>query len=124
MSKGVLVLLVLLTAGCSSSQRLPGQTGVIVDTQGVDMSGYESDLQDCQAYANEVPVGEKVATGAVVGAAVGGVFGAVIGDSRTAERVAGAGAVSGGVKGAGKGLSERDQVIKRCMQGRGYRVLN
>lgn len=124
MTKILLVFVTFLLVACSSSQRLPGQTGVIVDTQGVDMSGYSSDLADCQAYADEVPVAEKAATGAAVGAVVGGVFGAVLGNSRTAERVAGAGAVSGVVKGTGKGLSERDQVVKRCLQGRGYRVLN
>ena len=120
----LLLLAILFLAACSSSQRLPGQTGVIVDTKGVDMSGYEEDLADCHAFADEVPVAEKAGAGAVVGAAVGGVFGAVVGDSRTAERGAGAGAVGGAVKGTASGLSERDRVVKRCLQGRGYKVLN
>lgn len=124
MYKLLLATIFFVVVGCSSNQRLPGQSGVIVDTQGVDMSGYRQDLADCSAYADEVPVAEKAATGAVVGAVVGGVFGAVVGDSRTAEKVAGVGAVGGAVEGTGKGLSERDRVIKRCLQGRGYRVLN
>ena len=124
MNKLIIGVVFLFMAACSSNQRLPGQTGVIIDTKGVDMAAYQGDLGDCQAYADEVPVGEKVATGAVAGAVVGGVVGAVVGDSRTAERIAGVGAVSGALKGGGKGLSERDRVIKRCLQGRGYRVLN
>ena len=124
MSRLFAITIVLLLTACSSNQRVPGQTGVIVDTKGVDMSGYEQDLSDCYAYADEVPVGEKVVAGTVVGAAVGGVVGAVVGDSRTAEKVAGVGAVKGALKGTGSGLSERDRVIKRCLQGRGYRVLN
>lgn len=123
-SKFSVVILVFFLSACSSNQRAPGQTGVIVDTKGIDMSSYEADLDDCYSYADQVPVGEKAATGAVIGAAVGGVIGAVVGDSRTAERAATVGAVSGGVKGTGRGLSERDLVVKRCMQGRGYRVLN
>lgn len=124
MKKLIILSALIALAACSSNQRYPGHSGVIVDTQGVDMSTYSSDLADCQAYADEVPVAEKAASGAVVGAVVGGAIGAVVGDSRTAERVAGAGAVSGGVKGAGRGLSEQDRVVKRCLQGRGYRVLN
>ncbi len=114
----------LLLSACAGNRNIPGDSGVIVDTQGVDMATYEQDLQECEAYADQVPVGERAATGAVVGAAVGGAIGAIFGDGRGAERVGGAGAVSGGVRGAQSGLSERDQVLKRCMQGRGYRVLN
>ena len=60
----------------------------------------------------------------MVGAVVGSVFGAVLGNSGTAKRGAGIGAVGGGASGAGEGLREREQVIKRCLIGRGYRVLN
>jgi len=115
---------ILFLVSCSSSQRLPGQTAVIVDTQGIDLNVYEADLEECYVFAEEVPVGEKAGVGAVIGAAVGGIFGAVVGNSRTVERAAGAGAVGGAVKGTASGLSERDRVVKRCLQGRGYQVLN
>lgn len=111
-------------SSCASYRGTPGDSGVIVDTQGVDMSTYNTDLAECEALAEQVPVSERTATGAVVGAVVGGAIGAVLGDSRSAQRAAGAGAVSGTVDGANSGLSEEDQVLKRCMQGRGYRVLN
>ncbi|HSG11988.1 MAG TPA: glycine zipper family protein [Gammaproteobacteria bacterium] len=110
-------LVTLLLAGCSSQR-------IIIDRQGVDMSMYDRDLAECRRYAQEVPVGEEVAKGAVGGAVIGGVLGAIVGDSRTASRVAGAGAVTGGVRGGGRADNEKDRVVKNCLRNRGYQVLN
>lgn len=118
-----LTLSTLSLFSCRSVEDLTGSTPII-DTQGVNMARYEADLTDCQDYADQVQVGRQTAVGAVTGAAVGGVFGAVIGNSDTAQRGAGVGAVGGGARGAGRGLQERERVIKRCLIGRGYRVLN
>ena len=109
--------------GCRSIEKVSG-SGPIIDTQGVNMASYEADLAACQNYADEVQVARKTTTGIIGGAAVGGVFGAVLGNSDTAQRGAGVGAVAGGVRGAGNGLQERARVIRRCLTGRGYRVLN
>lgn len=124
MKLAVCSFVAIALASCASYRGTPGDSGVIVDTRGVDMSTYQRDLNECEALAEEVPVVERAATGAAVGAVVGGAIGAVLGDGRGAERGAGAGAVSGTVDGANSGLSEADQVLKRCMQGRGYKVLN
>ncbi len=110
-------LVTLLLAGCSSQR-------IIIDRQGVDMSMYDRDLAECRRYAQEVPVGEEVAKGAVGGAVIGGVLGAIVGDSRTASRVAGAGAVTGGLRGGGRADNEKDRVVKNCLRNRGYQVLN
>ena len=119
----VAALAALSLFSCRSVEELTGNTP-IVDTQGVNMARYEADLADCLDYADQVQVGRQTAVGAVAGAAVGAVFGAVIGDSDTAQRGAGVGAVGGGARGAGRGLQERERVIRRCLIGRGYRVLN
>ena len=37
---------------------------------------------------------------------------------------AGVGAVTGGVRGAQEGVRESERVVKQCLRGRGYRVLN
>ena len=124
MSKWLLVLVVCLLAACSSNRGIPGSTGIIVDTKGVDLKTYDQDLADCREFADEVPVGGKVLTGAVAGAVIGGAIGAVVGDSRTAQQVGGVGAIKGTVNGAGSGISERRRVVKSCLRGRGYRVLN
>ena len=96
----------------------------IVDTQGVNMANYEQDLQECREYGDEVAVGQRTAGGAATGAVVGGIFGGIFGNGGTAARTAGAGGVSGGVSGASAGYAERREVIRNCLIGRGYRVLN
>lgn len=97
---------------------------VIVDTRGVDMHAYHHDVEECEAYAEQVRVGRRAAGGVLAGAVIGGAVGAIAGDHRTTERAAGVGGVVGGVRGVGSGVRERDRVIKNCLSGRGYRVLN
>ena len=118
-----LALISLMFTACKATDDLLGNEP-IVDMQGVNIVAYEADLVDCQAYADQVQIGRQTAVGTVAGAAVGSVFGAIIGDSGTTQRGAGVGAVSGGVRGVSGGLSERERVIRRCLMGRGYRVLN
>lgn len=104
---------------CASNRR-----GPIVDMKGVDRDEYYADLQECESYADEVQVAERAAGGAVTGAVVLGTLGAILGNSNTAERMGGAGAVTGGVSGAADGMAERRVVVRNCLRGRGYRVLN
>jgi outer membrane lipoprotein SlyB len=96
----------------------------IIDSQGVDMSAYEEDLQQCRDYGDQVQVGQTAAQGAARGAVVGGVIGAIFGNGNMAARTAGAGGVGGGASGASRGYGERREVIRNCLIGRGYRVLN
>jgi outer membrane lipoprotein SlyB len=110
----ILALLTLTTA-CTTTDE------IIIDKQGVDMSRYNQDLAECRSYATEVQTGKKVVKGAASGAVVGGLIGAITGDVGEA---AGVGAVGGGAKGASQGEQEEVQVVKRCLRGRGYKVLN
>jgi hypothetical protein len=96
----------------------------IIDTQGVDMSAYAEDLAQCRDYGQQVQVGQSAGRGAAGGAVMGGVVGAIFGNGATAARTAGAGGVGGGVSGASRGYAERRAVIRNCLMGRGYRVLN
>ena len=107
-----------MLAGCTTTDE------IIIDRKGVNMAAYEQDLADCRAYAEEVRTGEKAARGAASGAVVGGLIGAAVGNSRDAQRAAGAGGVTGGAKGVSQGEREEVQVVKQCLRGRGYRVLN
>lgn len=115
----MLLLLPALVPGCRATDDRP-----IVDMQGVSVAQYQADLTECQAYADEVEAGRQVARGAVGGAVVGGAVGAVVGNSNTAQRGAGAGAVLGASRSAGNAMNERERVIRNCLRGRGYRVLN
>jgi len=111
------LLIILAVSACASKK-------VIIDKEGVDMSKYEQDLEACKQYAEEVETGSEVAKGAVGGAVIGGAVGAILGGRRSAGTLAGVGAVTGAAHGGGGASREKGQVIKNCLRGRGYRVLN
>ena len=122
----ILAAAATLIIGCAqqSQQKRAPLGGPIVDMKGVSVAAYEDDLSECRVYADEVQTGKRAVAGAAAGAVVGGLIGAAVGNSDTAQRSAGAGAVVGGAKGTGRGLRERSRVVKNCLRGRGYRVLN
>lgn len=109
------IMAAITIAGCSAHPE------PIVDTKGVDLSAYATDLAECNEYAEQIRTGKGVAKGAAGGAVVGAATGAISGD-------AGAGAGYGGIYGATRsGLGadrEKQAVVKRCLRGRGYKVLN
>lgn len=123
LQRAFLLLFTVSLVACQSG-RGPLYSGPIIDPQGVDMARYQADLTECQAIADQVPVGERAVAGAATGAVIGGAVGAVVGNRNTATRSAGVGAIGGGVRGAASGMSERDRVVHNCLRGRGYRVLN
>lgn len=126
--RSVLLLLALCLGGVSAC-RSPGTAGVwrgepIVDMKGVNVATYQADLAECRAYTQQVAVLPRTAGTAVAGAAVGAAVGAVLDGKDGAARGAGVGAVTGAVRGVAGGLRERRHVLRNCLQGRGYRVLN
>jgi hypothetical protein len=112
---------VITAVGCAGADVRP-----IVDMKGVNDAAYEKDLQECQAYAKEQSgMGGTAAKGAGAGAVVGGLLGLVTGGNTTGiVQAAGAGAVIGGAGGAFTGNQAQEAVVKRCLGGRGYKVLN
>jgi F0F1-type ATP synthase assembly protein I len=116
-------ILSVCVVGCAGSGSFFDEP--IIDRKGVDMAKYAIDKAECQQYAEEVKQGEKVARGVIGGAVVGGAIGAIVNrSSNSAERGAGVGAVTGGVRGTQEGIREQEKVVKQCLRGRGYRVLN
>ena len=124
MYKGLFILFLVSVITACSSHSHNGSSGIIIDTKGVDMHQYQQDRTECQSYASQVPVAGKATKTAAGGAVVGGVIGAIVGNSSTAAKGAGVGAVTGAVKGTSSGNRERGSVVKNCLRGRGYRVLN
>lgn len=118
---GVLVLVVGLV-GCAGYRP-------VVDLRGADTGQYGRDLAECQAYAEQVsPVEQSLVgglLGGLFGAALGAATGAALGDPGTGAAV---GAASMGVVGAGAGAAQgadaQRSIIRNCLAGRGYRVLN
>lgn len=93
----------------------------IIDEQGVNMAQYQRDLADCKHYADNISVTKGAAKGAAVGAVVGAAAGAIGGN---AGQGAGYGGLSGGTRSGIQNKNTKEQVVKRCISGRGYRVLN
>lgn len=115
----IIPVMMLSLVGCANNNR------IVIDKKNTDMAAYNQDLAECRAYADETGgVGAGAAKGAVGGAIVGSAIGAVLGNRRTAEKLGGAAAVSGAVHGARKSKAEKVQIVKNCLSGRGYRVLN
>lgn len=117
------IVSILLFTGCATYQP-------IVDRQSItDQVQYERDLAECQAYAGQVDPGANAAAGAIGGAAVGAVLGAIVGaffgcPGETAGFGAALFGASGGMQGAGHTMAVRRDIVRRCMIGRGYTVLN
>ncbi|MFD1216480.1 MULTISPECIES: glycine zipper family protein [Microbulbifer] len=114
--------------GCAAQQeQVPGAGNVVIDTYGVNMRQYQLDLADCKgmSMAARNSAGSRAFARGAGGALVGGALGAIIGDtSSAAAAAAGAGALIGGVSGAGSAHSEQNYIVRNCLRGRGYRVLN
>ena len=116
----VVVILALCAATCSSG---------IVDMKGVDQERYERDLAECRQYADQVDVARSAGGGALLGAAggaaVGAVVGAITGSPGTGAAVGGgAGGTSGLVAGGASGANKKERVVRNCLRGRGYSVLD
>ena len=111
-------------AGCvSPSER------VIVDTRDVDMGKYQAHQQECMEFVRQVPVGKEVAKSMLIAGAAGGALGAIFGGwggeaGRAAATGAGTGVVVAGLPKAEEGWKEQRQVMRNCMERRGYVVLN
>jgi outer membrane lipoprotein SlyB len=113
----LIVILLLLVAACTTTSE------IIIDDKGVDMTRYEENLAECRIYSEQVAVGKKATKGAASGAVIGGMIGAV-GHHGDAAEGAAVGAVTGGAKGLDEGDRDKVRVVKNCLRGRGYRVLN
>ncbi len=105
----------VLIAGCSS------HPDPIIDMKGVNPEVMQADWDECEIYSDEVIVARGTAKGAAGGAVVGAATGAISGN---AAEGAGYGAIWGATRSGIDGSREKEDVFKRCMRGRGYRVLN
>lgn len=117
------LIMSLLTISCVSnnSSSILSMNKPIIDTKGVNMTLYETDLEECTAYSNDISTIKSIAKGSATGAAVGAVIEAISDKRKDAIEI---GAVSGGTQSGLRATREKEQVLKRCLKGRGYKVLN
>ncbi len=108
-------LCAILVTGCAS------HPDPIIDMQGVNEATMKIDWDECELYSEEVMVAKGAARGAAGGAVAGAAAGAIGGN---ADAGAGYGAIWGATRSSIDGDREKQMVFKRCMRGRGYRVLN
>ena len=116
-----------LISGCiaTSSGSIFNASGQpIIDTKGVNMSQYELDLEECSTFSEDISTGKSIAKGAVTGAAVGAVIEAITDDERSWGDTFEVGAVSGGAQSGIRATRQKEQIVRRCLRGRGYKVLN
>ena len=107
---------------------------VMVDMSQVqDYNQYQMDLQQCEGLAvqnqPDAPQSEAVAGTAVRGAAAGAVSGGS--GSKAAKKGAGVGVIAAASRNSrnrraasANASAQTDQIVKNCMRGRGYNVLN
>jgi outer membrane lipoprotein SlyB len=113
------ISLTLLLNGCASYRPLVDARSVSSPQQ------YEQDLRECQHYAAQVSPGQSAAAGALFGALLGAaISGALGGNHYVTEHVAVAGAVQGAANGAAGGADAQVQIIRNCMNDRGYALLD
>jgi outer membrane lipoprotein SlyB len=93
----------------------------VVDMQGKDPERWSTDLAQCQQYATQRM---EAAQGAVIGAALLAGLAAALAPGGYRNQAARQGAIIGGVAGAGNANETQQDIIKRCLWGRGYNVLN
>lgn len=95
---------------------------VVVDPTICHKCDYDNDIYQCNNIArHETNYAGNAIGGAAVGAATGAIFGAILGIDP--GLMAGAGAAGGGIGGLGREAMTVQQMVGRCMQGRGYSVL-
>ena len=117
-TKLMALFIAAFVAGCAA------HPDPIIDMQGVDLEEFDQDWVECESYTNEVSMTKGVAKGAGLGAAIGAVAGAVGGNSDDVAEGAAWGSVYGGTRSGLDADRDKQMVFKRCMAGRGYRVLN
>ena len=114
----ILALCLVVIAGCAA------HPDPIIDTKGEDPDTLARDWGECETISEQVDVEKGVARGAGLGAVVGAAAGAIGGNSDDVAEGAGIGGLYGGTRSGLDAAEEKQLVFKRCMRGRGYRVLN
>ena len=88
------------------------------------MTQYELDLEECSAFSKDISTGKSIAKGAVTGGAVGAVIEAITDDERSWGDSFEVSAVTGGAQSGIRATRQKEQIVRRCLRGRGYKILN
>ena len=110
--------------GCAQTDLSDRNDIAIIDTRGVDESVFKKDYSECSAFAKNIDLTERTLKQGAVAGATGAAVGAIIGGEEAAKKIGGSAAVLNAVEANLDGRSEQAKIIKNCLRGRGYKVLN
>ena len=121
-----MIAAVLLATGCAANQSTH-RTLVDYQAPGYDHQKYLRDNADCNQIASQRE--SDAANGALGGLVAGALLGAIVGNAygdtgHGAAYGAALGTASGGLQGAASDGSAHDRIVRDCMTGRGFRVLD
>ena len=110
--------------GCAQNDLSDRNDIAIIDTRGVDESVFKKDYSDCSDFAKNIDLTERTLKQGAVAGATGAAVGAIIGGEEAAKKIGGSAAVLNAVEANLDGRNEQAKIIKNCLRGRGYKVLN
>ena len=124
MKKLFLYLNLFFVIGCAQTDLSDRNDIAIIDTRGVDESVFKKDYSECSDFAKNIDLTERTLKQGAVAGATGAAVGAIIGGEEAAKKIGGSAAVLNAVEANLDGRKEQAKIIKNCLRGRGYKVLN
>ena len=124
MKKLFLYLNLCFVIGCAQTDLSDRHDIAIIDTRGVDESVFKKDYSECSDFAKNIDLTERTLKQGAVAGATGAAVGAIIGGEEAAKKIGGSAAVLNAVEANLDGRNEQAKIIKNCLRGRGYKVLN
>lgn len=126
---GLLGLSAAVAFSLSACATSGANTVPIIDAQ--NSPQLQADLAECQQFAAQRSVNGEVLSSALVGAGFGALAGSSFGGRPFSRRGRGenalagslAGAAAGSAVGVFQGQAAQADIVYRCMEGRGYRIL-
>lgn len=124
MKKLFLYVNLCFIVGCAQTDLSDRNDIAIIDTRGVDESVFKKDYSECSDFAKNIDLTERTLKQGAVAGATGAAVGAIIGGEEAAKKIGGSAAVLNAVEANLDGRNEQAKIIKNCLRGRGYKVLN
>ena len=124
MKKLFLYLNLFFVVGCAQTDLSDRNDIAIIDTRGVDESVFKKDYSECSDFAKNIDLTDRTLRQGAVAGATGAAVGAIIGGEEAAKKIGGSAAVLNAVEANLDGRNEQAKIIKNCLRGRGYKVLN
>lgn len=117
-------------AGCATAPPNTPGAGLgatytpVIDTTGVNVSRYYSDLDSCRTFSRQIDVQSAQMNGMFAGILAGAFTAAAFGGSRRSmDQAATYGGGVGIARAGNRALGKQEVIMANCMASRGYRVL-